>query len=126
MKPLTPARHTVVDVLFCLAMGAAPPLLGFDGLPATLCYGIAIGYFVFAMLTNTPTAPFRLIPFRVHGGVEIVAGLGLLAAPWILRFQDVERAKWLFVGAGVLTFAVFALTQWIEEPKRARAGHQPA
>jgi hypothetical protein len=126
MKPITPARHTIVDVLFCLAMGAAPAALGFGDLPATLCHGIAIGYFVFAMLTNTPSSPIRIIPFRVHGGAEIVAGLGLLAAPWMFGFADVERAKGLFVGAGIVTFAVFALTRWIEEPKPIRRGHQPA
>ena len=126
MKPITPKSHTVVDVLFCLAMIAAPMALRFGGTPATLCYVIGGGYFVFAMLTNTPIAPVRLIPFRVHGGVEIVAGLGLLAAPWIFGFSDVDVAKWLFVGAGIVTFIVFSLTQWIETPKTIRTGHQLA
>ena len=121
MKPLTPARHTVVDVLFCAATALAPSLLGFGGLPATLCYALAGGYFVFAMLTNTPLAPLRIVPFRVHGAVEIVAGLALLAAPWLFGFADVRPAMAYFVGAGVVTFVVFSLTQWREEPKTARA-----
>ena len=126
MKPITPARHTIVDVLFCIAMAAAPSLVGFGGLPATLCYAIAGGYLVFAMLTNTPASPVRVIPFRVHGAVEVVAGLGLLAAPWLFRFDDVVRAKWLFVGAGVVTFVVFSLTQWREEPVERKAQGQGA
>ena len=121
MKPLTPSRHTVVDVLFCVAMALSPSVLGFGGTPATLCYAIAGGYFVFAMLTNTPLAPIRLVPFRVHGGVEIVAGLALLAAPWLFGFAAVPTAKWLFVGAGLVTFVVFSLTQWVETPKRVEA-----
>ena len=126
MKPITPSIHTVVDVLFCVAMALAPSLLGFGGLPATLCYAVAGSYFVFSMLTNTPVAPIKLVPFRVHGMVEIVAGLGLLGAPWLLHFDNVERAKWLFVGAGVVTFVVFALTQWREAPSGSHARSYPA
>ena len=121
MKPISPARHTVVDVLFCVFMALAPSLLGFGGTPATLCYALAGGYFVFSMLTNTPTAPVRVIPFRIHGAAEVVAGLALLAAPWLFGFADVPSAKWTFVGAGIVTFVVFSLTQWREEPKAARA-----
>ena len=126
MKPFSPARHTVVDVLFCIATACAPSVLGFGGLPAIVCYWIAGGYFVFSMLTNTPLAPLRVIPFRVHRGVEIVAGLGLIALPWLLRFQENDRAKWFFVGAGIVTFIVFALTDWREEPKRMKAEVHPA
>lgn len=126
MKPITPTVHTIVDVLFCIAMALAPSLLGFSGLPATLCYGIAIGYFVFAMITNTPASPIKLIPFKVHGIVEIIAGVGLIAAPWLFRFEENERARWLFVGAGIVTFIVFMLTQWREVPKAVRTEGQPA
>lgn len=126
MKPITPARHTLVDILFCFVTGAAPTLFGFSGLPATLCYGIAVAYLVFALMTNTPTAPVRIIPFRVHGAVEIVTGLALLAAPRLFGFAGVPSAKAYFVGAGIVTFVVFALTQWREEPKPVHRGAHPA
>lgn len=125
MKPITPARHTIVDLLFCAVTAMAPGILGFGGLPANLCFGLAFGYLVFSLLTNTPTSPVRIIPFRVHGAVEIIAGIALLAAPWLFGFADNDRAKWYFVGAGVVTFIVWALTQWREEPvpHRGRQHH---
>lgn len=126
MKPITPAIHTVVDVLFCVAMALAPTLLRFGGTPATLCYAVAGGYFAFSMVTNTPTAPIRIVPFKVHGGVEIVAGLGLLAAPWLFGFAGIANAKGWFIATGVVTFVVFALTQWREEPKPAKVSHPAA
>ncbi|RYG22690.1 hypothetical protein EON82_16330 [bacterium] len=126
MKFITPAMHTIVDILFCAFTAAAPRLFDFGGLPATLCYGLAIGYLVFALLTNTPASPIRVIPFRVHGAVEIIAGIALLSAPWLFGFADHDRAKWYFVAAGIVTFVVWALTQWREEPVPHHGRHHPA
>ena len=126
MKPITPARHTIVDLLFCAVTAMAPGIFGFGGFPANLCFVVAFAYLVFSLLTNTPTSPARVIPFRVHGMVEIVAGLALLAAPWMFNFANIDRAKWYFVGAGIVTFIVWSLTQWREEPLVNRGRHYPA
>lgn len=118
MKPIKPAAHTIVDYLFCTVTALAPTMLGFGGVPATLCYGVAVGYLVFSLLTNTPTAPFRLIPFRVHGMVEIAAGFLLLFVPWLFGFSENVPARAFFAGAGLVTFGVYFLTEWREEPVR--------
>ncbi|RYD83138.1 MAG: hypothetical protein EOP84_08345, partial [Verrucomicrobiaceae bacterium] len=81
------SENVAVDPGFVSTIVAAPSLPGRPG------YAIAGGYFVFSMITNTPTAPIKLIPFKVHGMVEIVAGLGLLAAPWLFHFENGDRAK---------------------------------
>ena len=43
----------------------------------------------------------RFLPTRLHGIIDYLWGLSLLASPWVLGFADVTAAKWLAVVFGV-------------------------
>ena len=43
----------------------------------------------------------RFLPTRLHGVVDYVWGLALLASPWVLGFADVPAAKWIAVVFGI-------------------------
>ena len=43
----------------------------------------------------------RFLPTRLHGVVDYVWGLALLASPWVLSFADVPAAKWIAIVFGI-------------------------
>jgi hypothetical protein len=43
----------------------------------------------------------RFLPTRLHGVVDYVWGLALLASPWVLGFADVPAAKWIAIVFGI-------------------------
>ncbi len=43
----------------------------------------------------------RFLPSRVHGIIDYLWGIALLATPWLFGFADVTAAKWLAVVFGV-------------------------
>jgi len=43
----------------------------------------------------------RFIPTRIHGIIDYLWGILLLASPWVLGFADVTSAKWLAIVFGV-------------------------
>jgi hypothetical protein len=43
----------------------------------------------------------RFLPSRVHGVIDYLWGIALLATPWLFGFADVTAAKWLAVVFGV-------------------------
>jgi hypothetical protein len=43
----------------------------------------------------------RFIPTRLHGVIDYLWGLSLLASPWLLGYADVPAAKWLAIVFGV-------------------------
>jgi len=49
-----------------------------------------------------------LIPTRVHGILDYLLGLLLIASPWIFGFDDEGTAKWvpIVLGAGVLLYSL--------------------
>jgi hypothetical protein len=54
----------------------------------------------------------RFLPTSLHGVIDYLWGLALLASPWILGFADVPAARWvaLTFGAGAILYS--ALTAY--------------
>jgi hypothetical protein len=54
----------------------------------------------------------RFLPTSVHGAIDYLWGLALLASPWIFGFADVPAARWtaLLFGVGAILYS--ALTAY--------------
>ena len=50
----------------------------------------------------------RIIPSRIHGVIDYLMGIVLIAAPWILNFEDGAQT-WvpMILGASVIVYSVF-------------------
>jgi hypothetical protein len=63
-------------------------------------------------ITDFPYGMFKVIPFRIHGALDALGSLFLVAAPWMLGFGGEAEPRSFFVAMGVLGFAVIALTDY--------------
>ena len=124
MKPISPTVHGVLDYATCAFFAAAPSLFNLQGTYATVCYVLAGGYLLISLLTNMPLGAMRLIPFPVHGKLELISGLVFIASPWLFGFADAnETARNLFIGAGLVFLVVYFLTDWRAQTSAANQGH---
>jgi hypothetical protein len=50
----------------------------------------------------------RFLPTRVHGVVDYLWGIALMASPWLFGFADVPAATWVAIvfGAGAILYSV--------------------
>ena len=113
MKFLSPQVHGVLDYLLGALFIAAPFMFGFVS-PLAQIISLAIGASVIllSLLTRYPLGVLRVIPFPVHGAVEFVAALALIAMPWFAGFEGVPPARNFFVATGVALFAVWLTTDY--------------
>src|SRR5688572_26003589 len=51
----------------------------------------------------------RVIPTRVHGVIDYLMGIVLIAAPWVLDFADGGPEQWVpvILGIGVILYSLF-------------------
>ena len=113
MKIISPTLHGVLDYLTCGLFAMAPSLFGFMGTYATVCYLLAGGYLVISLITNMPLGILKLLPFWLHGRLELVSGLVFIASPWLFGFaHDNGVARNFFVAMGVVFLVVFLCTRW--------------
>jgi hypothetical protein len=119
MKYLNPRVHGYIDYIAILFLFVAPSVIGFSGMPATLFYVIGIAYLAMVLLTAYPLGLVKLIPFPVHGIVEIVAAIGLVLLPWVTGFADNSAARNTYLFVGIVLFLVWLTTDYKAAVQRA-------
>lgn len=112
VKFLSRRAHGILDYAVVVAFLSIPMAFGFTGAPRTLAYSFAFLHLLVTGLSKFPPGGIALLKYRVHAAVEAVAGLSLIAAPWILRFADIPAARNSFLIIAALLLVMSAFTDF--------------
>lgn len=114
MRSLSPKAHGVLDYVGCGVLAAAALVFMAEVAPtaATLSWVIAGGVLLLGLLTRYPVGVFKLIPFRIHGVLEVIVAPLLVILPWIAHFEEAPVARTFFVLAGISLFAIWVFTDY--------------
>jgi hypothetical protein len=102
--------HGMLDYLVALLLITAPYLFGFANGGAEQVISQALGAMIIllSLLTAYEISVVKLVPYRVHLGIDVLQALFLLASPWLLGFGD--RIWWPHVLVAVIEIVVVALS----------------
>ncbi len=109
---LSPRVHGYVDYLAVGLLALAPTLFNFSGVAAGLCYALAVVQLGMSLLTAYPLGVAKLLPFTIHGTIEVVTSVFLVVAPFLFGFSDVDSARNFFIVGGIGLFLVWAVTNY--------------
>lgn len=112
MHILKSRPHGYLDYAAILFLFVMPSLFDLVGPAVSLTYGVAVLYLAMVLLTAYPAGVFKLIPFYIHGAIEFALAIGMIVAPWALRFADDPVARGLYVGLGIGLFLVWLVTDY--------------
>jgi len=85
---------------------------------AAIAWGLAVVHLLMTLFTRFPLGLVKVIPFPIHGVVELVVGVVLVfAMPRLLGASLGPPARTFFIGAGAAILAVWALTRYRESPR---------
>jgi hypothetical protein len=110
MTRLPASVHRSLDMVAVVVFAAAPILLGLNGAPAFLSYGLAAVHLLVTLSTKFPDTGHRLLSLKSHGVIELVVGIALVALPWIVGWVGTERTYYVTVGIALLL--VWALSNY--------------
>jgi hypothetical protein len=110
MRFLSAAVHQVLDFVTVVAFALAPTILGLSGFAATLAYVLAVVHLAMTLLTRFSPNGSRPVPLRLHGAVEFIVGIALLALPWLLQWEGTPRT--FYVAAGAVILIVWAVSRY--------------
>lgn len=120
MKLLSTRTHTIIGIIFGLALIAAPWLFGFsDTGGAAMLVPIYVGIFILLseLVTTNPYSLVKLVPMYVHVVLDVLTGAFLLISPWVFGFANSDTNTWLphlVVGALVVGYALFTRVTYSE------------
>jgi SPW repeat len=120
-KPVSARVHGVLDYATVAAFLNAPMVFGFHGTSAAIVYWLAGIHLLMTGCTDFPLGFFKWIPFKVHGAIELLAGVFLLVAPWVLGFAEDAAARNFFLAMAIILLVVVALTDYSQRVVRPPA-----
>lgn len=82
--------HALIDYIYAFVLIGAPYVLGFSGFEAEhlVLWGVGFGVILYSLLTNYSLGLLHLIPFRAHLVLDALAGVFLIASPWLFGFAE--------------------------------------
>lgn len=117
---LSPRIHGYLDWTAVFALGAAPALLHFGGVAATLSCLTAALHLVMCIATRYPLGVASRLPFPVHGTIELATALFLIASPWAFGFDGDRTARAFFLVMGYALEALWLFTSYADAGGGAR------
>lgn len=111
MKHINSRAHGVLDYVVGALLIVAPFLFGFseDEPARNAAWIVGAGTLLYSLVTAYELSIAKLIPYRVHLGLDLIAGIFLAASPWLMGFADRIVAPHLIVG--VLEIGVALLSR---------------
>lgn len=113
MKLFNPLTHGYFDYFLDCLFILAPTLFGFSDTATSVCYSFAFLHLAMNLCTQYLAGVFPWIPLAVHGGIEVVSAVVLLAMPWMAGYAaDDIPGRNFSVGMGFVLSGLWVTTSY--------------
>lgn len=102
LRFITPTLHGFLDFAAAAGLIAFPFLLGFHNLSLWLSVAGGVGLIGYSLLTNYALGPLKLISYRTHIVLDLLAAAAFIAAPAVLGFAGLVAIYYYVMGGGVI------------------------
>src|SRR5688572_23206441 len=111
MRMISTRVHGFLDYVVAAFLIALPWLFDFHRGDAETLIPVAVGILsiVYSLLTNYELGIWRLLPMRLHLTLDILAGIFLIASPWLFGFAS--QVKLPHVAVGLLAIGVAMMSK---------------
>ncbi|MEL6329803.1 MAG: hypothetical protein AAFR38_09090 [Planctomycetota bacterium] len=109
---VTKTLHSYLDYPVAAVLMAAPFLLGLgesSPIALWLSVGTGVAALLLTILTDHKTGLIRVLPYKLHVGVDALVGVTFLAAPFALGFEGIDA--WYYWANGAAVATVIALSK---------------
>ena len=114
MKCITPKAHVAIDYLSVVIFTLAPTVLDMETFAMYLSYTLASVHFLVTILTDMPYSLFKVIPYNIHGVIELIVGPSLIILSLSCK-EQLNDNYLFFTFVGIFLIMLWALTHYKEE-----------
>lgn len=112
LRSIGPTSHGIIDYVFVILLAIGPSTMGFAGRQATWSYIFAAILFALAVLTRSPLGVRKIVGLAMHGFVELLLAVVLIAAPWFGNFARGVLSRNFYLAVGALMLLLWFLTDF--------------
>lgn len=112
MKIISSKVHGILDYLTVIFLFAAPTLFKMEGTLCTFTYALGGIHLLLTALTNFEVGIFKVIPFKIHGLIEFIVAVVLIAVAFWFKSSSSELGFYFYLGLAGVILIVFLLTNF--------------
>ncbi len=112
MKIINAKVHGILDYLTVVFLFVSPTIFGMDGTLATFTYILGVVHLLLTILTDFEVGLIKVIPFRVHGNIEIIVAIALGIAAYWFYTMDNMTGFYFYLALAIVILLVFFLTDF--------------
>lgn len=117
MKVIHPLVHSILDYTLVLLLLASPSIFEFSLGISLLTIVLGGVHLTITLLTDTKGGYLRIIPFPLHGLIELIVSIVLFLFALLFPFQlPIEAKFYLYLASAV--FAIWLLTDYTMQESR--------
>lgn len=109
---LTSKVHGYLDYITAFFFLLAPSLVPLSETGTLLAYALAIVHFLMTIFTGFSVSLTKLIPFQLHGYIELVVSIFLIAVPWLLADFFSATDQFFYTICGIIILVIWVLTPY--------------
>ncbi len=112
MRILSATTHGIIDYLLVIFLAASPSLFHMEGWLATFTYVLAGVHLLVTISTDYNPGIIKIIPFRVHGLIEIVVAVVLAVVAFLFYSNGSNLGFYFYMALAIAILLVFILTDF--------------
>lgn len=116
MKIISSKVHGILDYLTVIFLFASPTLFNMEGILCNFTYALACIHLLLTVLTNFEPGVFKVIPFRIHGLIEVAVSVILIGVGAWFRSNVNPLGFYFYMCLAIVILIVFLLTDF-KQPK---------
>ena len=118
MKIISSKVHGLLDYATVVFLLLAPTIFQMEGTLCTFTYVLAGVHFALTALTDFEVGLLKVIPFRIHGLLEVVVSIALAGVGLWFRNSGNDLGFYFYIGLAIVIMIVFLLTDFKSMPNR--------
>ena len=112
MKIIPSKTHGILDYLTVAFLLVSPSLFKMEGSLSTVTYSLGIAQLLLTVFTNYERGLMKVIPFRIHGLIEIIAALVLAGFAFWFYNDGNTFGFYYYIVLAIVYVTVFILTDF--------------
>jgi len=104
--------HGIIDYLVVIFLWLSPAFFDLPEVTSMFTYVLGGIHLTLTVLTNFELGIFKVIPFALHGWIELIVALGLIAVGFFLGMQEGMLARNFYFGFAAAVFVTWLITDY--------------
>ncbi len=104
--------HGAVDYGVVLFLLVSPTVFVLPEMTSKFTYALGIIHLILTVTTKFELGLFKIIPFKIHGIIELIVSLALVAVAFYLGNLEGDLAKYFYLSFAIAVFLTWLITDY--------------